>query len=240
MARYEGTLKNDNFLFSSHTEADTILADGLASPRDGAGGSNLIMAGSGSDSLFGGYGRDVIYGGDGNDYITGYGVAGPTPSAENIFASEDQADRLFGGRGRDTILGGGGDDLIDGGSNHDILYGGSGNDTIKGGSGNDVIHSGAGADQLWGGSGADSFVYAYDPSNSERAYDANDGIDTIHDFQVGIDTIDLRPLYLRAEDVTLVDTAAGLELHFFAVYEDTEIHLKGVHALQAGDILFAA
>ncbi|WP_159996570.1 calcium-binding protein [Roseomonas sp. 18066] len=240
MARYDGTLKNDSFLFSSHREADIIYADGLASPRDGIGGSNTIMAGTGSDTLFGGYGRDVIYGGNGDDYITGYGVAGPTPSAANVFASEDQADRLFGGRGRDTILGGGGDDYIDGGSNHDLLYGGSGNDTIKGGSGNDVIHSGEGADQLWGGSGADTFVYAYNPSLSEMAYDANGGFDTIHDFQVGVDKIDLRPLYIRAADVTLVDTAAGLELHFFAVYEDTEIHLKGVHALQAGDILFAA
>jgi Ca2+-binding RTX toxin-like protein len=204
------------------------------------GGTNTIVAGSGADSLHGGYGQDTIHGNNGDDLITGYGLAGSTAGAANAFAAEDGADQLFGGRGRDTILGGGGNDRIDGGSNHDILYGGSGQDTILGGSGDDIIHSGAGADRLWGGVGADTFVYAYDSMLSERAYDANDGIDTIFDFQAGLDRIDLRPLFIRAGDVTVVDTAAGLELQFFAVYEDTAIRLNGVHALQAGDILFAA
>ena len=50
---------------------------------------------------------------------------------------------------------------------------------MRGGSGDDVLNGGSGDDELWGDSGADTFVFS------------DGGRDKIHDFQVGIDQIDV-------------------------------------------------
>jgi hypothetical protein len=92
---------------------------------------------------------------------------------------------------------------------------------------------------MWGGEGQDTFVYTYNPGVSEMSYDAFEGIDTIGDFQSGTDRIDLSGYGLQADAVRVVDTINGLELHFTAIYEEAQINLLGVHALTAGDIVFA-
>jgi peptidase M10/serralysin-like protein/hemolysin type calcium-binding protein len=69
---------------------------------------------------------------------------------------------------------------LTGGGNADYLYGGAGNDTLNGGGGNDVLQGGQGNDTLTGGAGADHFVF----------HDG-DGIDTITDFDVANDVVDL-------------------------------------------------
>ena len=78
------------------------------------------------------------------------------------------------------LTGGTGNDLLTGGSGHDLILGGAGADTLYGGAGNDIIVDGAGRDVLYGGAGADLFVLV-----------ADDTMDTIRDFQPGIDRIDL-------------------------------------------------
>lgn len=72
---------------------------------------------------------------------------------------------LYGSRGADTLVTGSGDDTI---------YGGPGNDTINGTAGTDI---------LYGGAGRDTFVF-----------DAGSGQDTIRDFSLTQDRIDLRSL----------------------------------------------
>lgn len=67
----------------------------------------------------------------------------------------------------------------------DIIYGFGGNDTINGGGGNDVIAGGAGNDNLTGGSGNDRFVFE----------DINHGVDTIYDFDLISDDLDLDALF---------------------------------------------
>ncbi|WP_305984592.1 VCBS domain-containing protein [Roseibium sp.] len=69
------------------------------------------------------------------------------------------------------ILGTTGDDTLEGGIENEFICGLEGNDTINGGLGNDILE---------GGSGSDTFVFA-----------SGDGVDTIQDFEQGIDTIDL-------------------------------------------------
>lgn len=90
---------------------------------DGAGGSDLLLAGAGNDEATGGFSTfsatgfnqltdrgDRVYLGPGDD--TGEGDLGP--------------DRVYGGAGSDEITGAEGGDYLDGGVGDDYLYGGLG------------------------------------------------------------------------------------------------------------------
>jgi VCBS repeat-containing protein len=103
---------------------------------------------------------------------------------------------------QDHINGKDGDDTIYGRGGADDLQGGGGNDTIYAGSGNDTINGGPGADQVWGGSGRDTFVFSAATESTPVSFD------TIHDFQVGVDHIDVRGLGFSASASGLGDLAA--------------------------------
>ena len=92
-------------------------------------------------------------------------------------------DKIFGQNGVDIMFGGAGDDYLNGGSDNDGLRGGTGNDILDGGSGNDILIGGLGDDILTGGTGEDIFKWVDQGADS--------GIDTIKDFTVGEDLIDL-------------------------------------------------
>jgi Ca2+-binding RTX toxin-like protein len=66
---------------------------------------------------------------------------------------------------------------------NDILVGGRGKDTLNGGSGDDTLDGGYGSDLLLGGAGRDRFLLSPD-----------EGHDTIQDFQIGQDLIQLEGL----------------------------------------------
>lgn len=72
-----------------------------------------------------------------------------------------------------VVFGNGGDDLLLGGDFNDTLVGGSGDDTLKGGLGDNMLS---------GGEGADTFVI-----------NPTAGIDTILDFEIGVDTLSFEP-----------------------------------------------
>ena len=78
---------------------------------------------------------------------------------------------MVGLGGNDRLLGGEGDDVLEGGAGDDALMGEEGDDTLDGGADDDV---------LYGGSGADKFVFQ-----------AGHGTDTVLDFTIDDDTIDL-------------------------------------------------
>ena len=114
-----------------------------------------------------------IDGAGGNDRISG-------------FASDDH---LIGGEGDDSLKGGTENDLIEGGAGRDFLLGGKGMDTLSGGADNDLLKGGtqddmlmgdAGLDRLYGNKGVDTFVLQADM-----------GLDTIHDFKLGEDILQL-------------------------------------------------
>ena len=83
----------------------------------------------------------------------------------------DLAAMTLGSDGVDTLTGGDGHDLLAGRADDDVLYGGAGDD---------ILMDGAGVDMMFGGAGADIFVLSGDGHE-----------DTIRDFQVGIDRLDL-------------------------------------------------
>lgn len=161
----------------------------------GENGNDTLMGGLGHDRLFGGADMDVLMGEDGNDYLDG---------------GADQ-DSLFGGAGSDDLRGGDGADFLDGGTGHDALRGGAGADRMFGGEGNDWIEGGAGNDFMSGGAGSDTFYYWLD--NSRKSIDlANSwGSDTIADFTVGQDRIDMSRLFARFSDGYMADLLESIQ-----------------------------
>ena len=156
---------------------DDLLGRGGSDRLNGAQGHDTLNGASGDDTITGGYGNDLVFGGDGRDIIqAGF-------ENDKVFGDAGN-DRIFGDQGDDTLSGGAGDDLIDGGRGQDRLYGNAGNDTLVSGPGNDVLR---------GDQGHDVFVI------SEALY-GNWDANTVLDFTLGEDRLDLRPLGLLSFD----------------------------------------
>lgn len=141
--------------------ADIIHGDGGADTIYGYAGDDVLYGNKGEDLLAGWLGNDTLYGGQ-ND-----GVPSGTPSA-----LRDGTDHLFGSAGNDLLYGNHGGDRLYGSVGDDTIYGGQDDDSINGGSGNDV---------LFGNLGSDIF---------QTSSFSDDGQDTIHGFEIGVDFID--------------------------------------------------
>jgi Ca2+-binding RTX toxin-like protein len=111
-------------------------------------------------------------------------------------------DSLVTGNYDDSLLGAEGNDTLDGGYDYDVLDGGNGNDFLNGGSYNDT---------LTGGAGVDWFVF---DTNAVFAL-GTIGKDSITDFAVGIDKIDLDKTTFTA--LTHTGGISSLNANEFAV-----------------------
>lgn len=134
---------------------------------NGANGDDTIAAADGNDTILAGNGNDIVSGGRGTDLLSG----------------ENGSDTLDGGAGDDLIFGGIGNDTLSGGDGADSLFGEYGIDHLFGGIGDDILDGGLGKDYLTGDGGADSFMLGL-PALS--------GADSIADFVVGEDHIQLK------------------------------------------------
>lgn len=90
-------------------------------------------------------------------------------------------------------------------SGFDMLIGGNGIDHINGGASDDIIHDSASSDVMTGGAGADTFVLA-----------ADNAADTINDFDVGSDALDLSawPSLRSLSQLYLSPTSTGIQLNY--------------------------
>lgn len=194
---------------------------------------NTVWAGAGDDTIVGTDGDEILGGSSGNDDIQAlggddiiYGGRETVPSATVL------NDNIDAGEGDDTVYGAKGNDSINGGAGDDFLFNGAGNDTVSGGDGADELWAGLGDDLLSGGAGADTF-----------AFNAAGGHDTITDYAVDEDTLNLRAFGLQslsdlqavASD-TSVDGQAGLLLDLSSEVSVFLIGL-GVSDLTSADIL---
>lgn len=208
-------LENGNDFFRDSSEAgafgrdtvfagagnDTIAGWGGDDRFDGEAGNDLIYGGGGRDAIYGGAGKDAILSGSGNDTVSGddgndwVALEDGNDFFQDSFEWESAGqDSVFGGLGNDTIAGWGGNDRFDGEAGNDLIYGGFGRDVVIGGTGRDWIDLGSGddiyfdseetgdngRDTITGGTGADSFIFGDVISK-----------DTITDFEIGIDTLEL-------------------------------------------------
>jgi hypothetical protein len=89
----------------------------------------------------------------------------------------------------------------------DMLSGGAGHDAITGGVGDDILIDGPGSDTLTGGAGADIFVLS-----------ADGDADTITDFTLGLDRIDLGawPFLRSLQQLFFTTTDDGLRITYGA------------------------
>ena len=149
----------------------------------GTTGNNTFDGGEGRDYILGDAGDDNLTGGAGNDRVRG--------GSGN--------DTIYGGEGNDLLRGGSGDDSIYGGEGHDSIFGDDGDDELYGGAGNDTIFGGRGDDTITGGAGEDTFAY----------YSVDSGNDTITDFNVDEDTIDLSLIQhnITFSQITIADNS---------------------------------
>ncbi len=223
------------------TGIEAITATHSDDTLTGGAGWQRFMPLNGADTVDGGadsdmvsYQNDASYGGlagiavdlaivDGQGYASatdGWGNVDRLRDVEEIRGTGaadtilgDAADNIFEGRqGNDTLEGREGSDRLVGGLGDDDLDGGAGADELFGDSGNDIINGGLGDDFLSGGLGFDQFVIA-----------AGDGNDTVADFVLGEDTLDL---------------AAGLTISSLTEAEvGGEPGLDTLVTLSSGDVL---
>jgi len=172
---------------------------------------NLIEGMDGDDILIGGAGDDIIFGG-GDD------------------------DRIIGGEGDDAIAGHEGDDALWG----DGFFGGTGDDSIAGGSGDDIIYGGGGDDQLWG-SGERPDINPGETDFDTFVFMPGHGNDTVHDFNLNEDRIDLSHFnsVTGLADLSIQQQGANTMISVGPQSGDS-IQLMGVNAsdLDAGDFIF--
>ena len=160
---------------------DTLFGNLSSNVLLGMSGNDAIRSRRGDDLVFGNSGNDVLKLGAGSD--TGHGGEG--------------CDTLKGSMGNDTLFGDDGADLLRGGRGNDTLFGGHGSDLLMGDKGVDFLSGGSGDDILYGGNStsqdaeADTFIF----SVSEEVLSF--GTDSIMDFDVNSDLVDLRDLKLE-------------------------------------------
>lgn len=102
--------------------------------------------------------------------------------------------------------------------------GGAFDDTIIGNDADNAINGGGGNDSLTGGAGADSFVF-----------ESGWGQDTIGDFELGVDVIDLAQTGLVAGAVTISEVSGDTLVEA----DGQSILLAGISGLDVNDFLFA-
>jgi Ca2+-binding RTX toxin-like protein len=207
---------NDQLVDATATSVDLTL--------NTLNGHDSILSGSGDDTLIGGNGDDIIGGGSGNDVIDGgtgtdtvimegsvvnymfgsytyirihdakTGVGGDNQVSNferlkfdegdfawqrgnnannNMTAVDDTGTIMVGLHGSDTLTGHDGDDVLIGDNGANFTWQ----------NGQDVLNGGAGDDTLIGNGGADTFVF-----------EGLHGHDTIADFEIGVDTLDVTGL----------------------------------------------
>lgn len=216
--------------------ADTIFAGagnnhlyGGAATAIANDSADMIIAGAGNDYIQGNAGNDSLTGGEGSDRIFG-------GQGDDLILAEGGNDSINGNLGNDTIQSGAGNDLVRGGQGDDDLSDDSGNDQLFGDLGNDTLTGGEGVDILTGGDGADLFKF--------NAPDAAPGtgalagfVDTITDFQVGVDRIQLA-FSLAADDYLV--PAGGAAFTSVAAAQVYAQQLLDAHASSAGHADVAA
>ena len=272
--RVKGT--TDDVELAGNELGNTLIGGVGDDTLSGLGGNDVLNGGAGEDFLAGGEGDDSYYvdemfdavfeeEGEGRDTIftsTSYElISGSEVEVLRVKGTTDGVD-LLGNEFDNILIGGVGDDYLEGGTGSDQLFGGAGDDLLvdcgcdfsdllNGGAGDDILASGGGADTLTGGADADIFTY------DDIEYSTHAAFDTITDFAVGEDILELAFLGSFDPLVTVTTAPATIAAHSLVAFvsggntilyvnnsddelatdsASMEIHLTGVTGLSDADI----
>lgn len=240
---------------------ENVIENGANEPNDlrGGLGNDTLTGGNNDDVLIGYDGTDTMAGGNGDDYLVGGRGTDTLEGGNGADALIGGAgrDTLHGGTGDDILVGGAGDDTMQGGVNADTFVMGrnSGNDTILDFDvSQDVIElpweddlestnpfdyisleqTDAGARVHHdGGSVLLRDVHADDlEEDNFQVNDGGFGTDTIIDFTLGEDMIELdAPYHFELDDIQVVSRDGGENVTLESDYGD--IQVQGVSAATA-------
>ena len=192
----------------TNTGFENIKGSDFNDQLTGRSGANVLDGGKGNDMLRGGSGADRLLGGAGDDTADYTGSkAGVTVNLDTGSASGGDAngdvleltENLTGSSFADTLTGNGRANTIKGAAGNDVLDGGVNADILDGGDGRDRLIGGQSIDTLTGGAQADTFVL----SNAASA------ADTIMDFAIGLDVLEINAALFGGGLVAGVDLSAG-------------------------------
>ena len=217
---------------------DDLIGDDGDNTLLGFDGDDTLTGSVGDDFFVGGAGADTYFGGDGTDTVSfSDAVSGLTISVASLPPGTGEAEgdsffeieRIVGTGFNDILLGSlSHDDTLLGGGGNDVIDGDDGDDSLSGEEGNDKITGGGGDDLLSGGDGVDTFIY-----------DFMAGSDTISDFDVTSDVIDIRQTRLHYDDLTISGSGADTLIVFDNdTPSDGQILLQGVDASTVGETNF--
>lgn len=167
------------------------------------------------------------------------------PRGESI-SGDDSNNVLVGGAGNDFLYGHGGDDELRGGAGDDHMQGGSGDDRLYGEAGRDKLYGQEGADLLDGGDGADELFAGGIVGGGDTLVGGRDadvfawvgrfvGVDTVLDFEQGLDKIDLQRI--DADERTVPGTIRGKNTpgnEAFQIVDATDGMTPGVIVISSG------
>lgn len=179
----DDTLDFSSYGYTAYTEilSNITIAD--------VGGNAVLTIGSDSLTLTGVSSSSL----DVDDF---FGVLAGATSGNDTLLGTSGNDVIDGLAGNDAIGGNGGNDFLRGGAGDDAISGNAGDDSIYGDGGSDTLNGGTGNDSLYGGAGRDTFTFS-----------AGFGNDTINDFTLGFDSINLEALSVADFNALLTATA---------------------------------
>ncbi|MCB1451065.1 MAG: hypothetical protein KDJ67_13265 [Nitratireductor sp.] len=238
-----GGLETDTIF--GEAEDDRLYGQEGGDVISGQDGDDQIHGGADGDFLFGGTGYDSLYGEDGVDQLWGQeqddylnGGAGTDDlhggTGNDRLYGGDDTDSLFGDENNDLLHGGNGGDVLNGGIGNDTLYGDADGDFLFGDGGSDFINGGTGNDQLYGGSNG----LAIPGETDYFQFDGPGwGVDTIHDFEDGVDRIQFNTTATLDDFTDLtVSSASGNAILTFGADSITIIGAAGL--ITASDVDF--
>ena len=260
--------------------ADTITGNNGNDTITGGNGGDFLYGNRGIDFINPGAGVDLVDGGGSFDRVwygdsaagvivdltagTGFGgnaegdtiinIERVTGSAfGDIITGNGVTNAIKTGAGDDLVFGLGGRDVIELQDGYDEAHGGDANDNILGHAGNDKLFGDDGFDKLFGGldddeltGGLDADYFVFQTEGS-----IGFGLDTILDFENGIDRLDMRQVYSVGNsantadsfsDFTILVSSIGVKIKFEAgqvVYLDDTTNGITVADIDASDFIFA-
>lgn len=230
----------DNQLYGSAGD-DTLTGLDGSDYLEGALGNDKLYGGNGDDTLDLYGGNDLFSGGTGTDSVqfdefvkAGLTVNLSLTGAQNTGAGSDtfvSIENVFGGGGNDSITGSSSGNYISGWRGADLLSGGGGADNLNGGDGSDRLIGGTGNDNLFG----DDYLDEYAPLSADIfVFRTNDGHDTIWDFQVGVDKIEIVTGAESVADLTITG-GSGAGDSTLIQFSNVTIELYNVLPINIGE-----